>query len=75
MDPVQLVRWEQTWTQAGDLGLDELETQDLEWYLGALSQDQIILRDREDVLIWDAAQNGKYTPKAGYIKLSEHEVD
>ena len=66
-----MVRWEQSWIRAGDLGLDEPETQDLGWYLGVLSRDQIILRDREDVLIWDAAHNGKYTPKAWYIKLSE----
>ena len=42
----------------------------MELYIGALNQDQIKLRDRDDVLIWDADQSGKYTPKAGYIKLS-----
>ena len=39
MDPMQMVRWEQTWIRAGDLGLDEPETRDLESYLGALSRD------------------------------------
>ena len=75
VDLVQMVRWEQSWTRAGDLGLAEPETWDLERYLRALSRDHIILRDREGVLIWDATPNGNYTPKTGYINLSAPEVD
>ena len=36
-----------------------------------LNQSQVQLRDREDVMIWDSAPRGKYTPKGGYLKLSE----
>ena len=53
-----------------DLGLPDRETKELEVYIGALNHYQIKLRERDDVLIWDADQSGKYTPKEGYIKLS-----
>ena len=73
--PVQQTRWEQYWTQAGYLEFAEPKSRDLERYIWALSWDHIILRDREDVLVWDSAPNGKDTPKAGYIKLSGQGVD
>ena len=70
-----MVRWTQSWIQVGDLGFDAPVTRDLERYIGSLTRDHIILRDREDVLIWDSTPNVKYTPKAGYIKLSGLGVD
>ena len=53
-----------------DMGLPDWEMRELKMYIGALNQDQIKLRDKDDVLIWDVDPSGKYTPKAGYIKLS-----
>ena len=62
-------RWEQSWVRASDLGLPEPETREMEMYIGDLYRDQIKVRDKEDSLIWDVDQSGKYTPKEDYIKL------
>ena len=73
--PERLNRWDQSWIRVGDLGFDALVTRDLERYIISLIRDHIILRDREDVLIWDSAPAGNYTPKSGYIVLSCMEMD
>ena len=39
-------------------------------YIGVLNQTQVQIRDSEDVLIWDSAPGGKYTPKDGYLKIN-----
>ena len=39
-------------------------------YIGVLNQTQVQVWDREDVLIWDSALGGKYTPKEGYLKIN-----
>ena len=36
---------------------------------------QINLQDRDDVIIWDGDQSGKYTPKDGYLVLSADGVN
>lgn len=36
----------------------------------ALRRAHIHLRDGKDVIIWDKAQNGRYSPKATYLAIS-----
>ena len=53
--PIQMVRWGESWIQAEDLGLHSYSTRDLEEYIRLLTRDHILLRDREDILIWNFA--------------------
>ena len=68
--PLQVNRWTQSWIRVDDLNLPEQDKRELEIYIANLYQLQTHLWDREHALIWDADPAGRYTPKAGYIKLS-----
>ena len=70
VDPVQVNRWSQSWRSPNTLELPELEELELDRFIGVLNHSQVLLRDREDVLIWASTPDGKYTPKEGYLKLS-----
>ena len=48
---------------------------DLEEYIRSLTRDHILLRDREDILIWNFAPVGTYTLKSGYTVLSGMGLD
>ena len=65
--PFQENRWTQSWISARDFELPKLEERDLARYIGVLNPAQVQLRDMEDILIWDLAPGGRYTPKEGYI--------
>ena len=68
--PVQAIRWSQSWQPVTDFVLTNQEEVELNLYIGALGLSMIKLREEEDVLIWNGASCGKYTPKEGYIYLS-----
>ena len=68
--PFQENPWFQTWKSALDFKLPLPDERELNHFLKVLIQAQIQLSERDDVLIWDLDSGGRYTPKAGYIKLS-----
>ena len=73
--PIQMVHWGQYWIRAKDLGLDAHSTRDLQEYIRSLTRDHILLREREDILIWNFAPAGTYTLKSGYTVLSGMGLD
>eukprot|EP00253_Pinus_taeda_P033507 PITA_33507 len=62
----------QTWKPAHKLNLPLRWHQDWKEYYAALSESHIRIRDGTDELVWSEADNGIYSPKFGYIALSEH---
>jgi hypothetical protein len=67
-DPNRSTLWAQGWKDPFSLGLIEEESRELELYIHGLKLAQLRLSDSEDVLIWDVAPSGSYTPKLGYLK-------
>jgi len=63
--------WAQGWKTARSLGLEDGIAPDLDRLISALRNSHIRLRDREDALIWDKDPGGFYTPKAGYLSISQ----
>ena len=70
-----MVRWTQSWRSVADFVLNDQEKIALNLYIGALRLSMINLRVEEDVLIWNGASSGKYTPIEGYIFLSAQNYD
>ena len=69
---------EQGWLSSNDLGLVEnLDINAWNGYLTILKSSHIRLRNEEDVLVWNQAKSGKYSPKVGYMHLilEQHEKD
>ena len=61
---------EQGWLSPAALGL--VEDQDINaWngYLAILKTSHIRLKNDDDVLVWNQAKSGKYSPKGGYLHL------
>jgi len=69
-DPRPDEPWIQHWRRAHSFGLEPHVAEALNLYINELVQAHIHLIDQEDELIWDMDPNGRYTPKARYIKLS-----
>ena len=46
----------------------------MEHYIMDLAHANILLTEHEDTLVWEADPAGDYTPKAGYLCLSEDGV-
>ena len=69
---------EQGWLRSNDLGL--VENMDINaWngYLSILKSIHIRFRNEDDVLVWNQAKSGKYSPKGGYMHLilQQHEME
>ena len=69
---------EQGWLNADVLGI--VEDQDINaWngYLAILKSNHIRLNNEDDVLVWNQAKTGKYSPKGGYMHLilEQHEME
>jgi len=66
----------QGWKSARSLGLEGDFVPEFDRYISALRNSHIRLRDREDTLIWEKDPGGEYSPKAGYLSISqEPELD
>eukprot|EP00253_Pinus_taeda_P009046 PITA_09046 len=62
----------QAWISAQQMNLPHRWHQEWKDYYATLTESHIRIRDGPDELIWSQAENGKYSPKAGYITLSSH---
>eukprot|EP00253_Pinus_taeda_P008490 PITA_08490 len=62
----------QVWILAQQLNLPLRWHQDWKDYCAAMSESHIRIRDGTNELLWSQADNGIYSPKVGYIALSEH---
>ena len=70
-----MVRWTLSWRPITYFVLNDQENIELNMYIGPLQLSMINLRMEEDVLIWNGASCGKYTPKEGYIFMSAQNND
>ena len=69
---------EQGWLSSDDLGLVEnLDINAWNGYLAILKSSHIRFRNEDDVLVWNQAKSGKYSPKGGYMHLilEQHEME
>ena len=67
---------EQGWLSSYDLGL--VENQDIiAWngYIVTVKANLIRFKDEEDVLVWNQAKSGVYSPKFGYMHLIQEQHD
>src|SRR5713226_6767386 len=61
---------EQGWLSSDDLGLvGELDINAWNGYLAILKTSHIRFRNEDDLLVWNQAKSGKYTPKGEYMHL------
>ena len=61
---------EQVWLSSNDLGLvDNHYITAWNIYIAMLKANHIRFRNEEDVLVWNQAKSGVYTPKHGYLHL------
>ena len=59
-----------------DLGLvEDLDIIAWNGYLAILKTSHIRFSNNEDLLVWNQAKSGKYTPKGGYLKLILDQYD
>ena len=69
---------EQGWLSSDDLGLvGELDINAWNGYLAILKTSHIRFRNEDDLLVWNQAKSGKYSPKGGYMHLilEQHEME
>lgn len=62
----------QTWRTVQQLNLPQRWHQEWQSYKEALIESHIRIKEGLDELIWNQAENGNYTPKAGYNHLISH---
>ena len=61
---------EQGWLSSDDLGLvRELDINAWNGYLAIVKSSHIRFRNEDDLLIWNQAKSGMYSPKGGYMHL------
>ena len=67
---------EQVWLSSNDLGLvDNHYITACNSYIAMLKASHIRFRNEEDVLVWNQAKSGVYTPKFGYMHLIQDQHD
>ena len=69
---------EQGWISSVDLGLvGGLDIIAWNGYLAILKSSHIRFSNNEDLLVWNQAKSGKYTPKGGYLHLilEQHDLE
>lgn len=61
--------FQQAWLSGNTLGIPDRWLQEWDRYIRPLTESHVRLREELDELLWGLAQNGKYSPKEGYLVI------